>query len=145
MNVPRLALAAVVAWLVDGVFGFLIYGQLIAGRFAAYPGVFRAADRMPIPVMLLGSLIGMFALAYVYAKGYEGGSGAAEGVRFGAAIGIVFLGIVWMGDYAILNIGRRLAVMWAVTGFIEILIVGLVLGALYKPAAAAGPTRAATV
>ena len=53
MNFGRLAIAAVVAWIVSIPVGFL--------------------------------LVGFFAFAYAYARGFEGGSGVMEGVRFGCS------------------------------------------------------------
>jgi hypothetical protein len=43
----------------------------------------------------------MVAAGYIYAKGYEGGSGIAEGARFGAAIGLFAVGYA-----AIVNLPR---------------------------------------
>ena len=44
MNMSRVALAAVVAWVVDGVYGFAVYGKALEGEFARYPGVFRPME-----------------------------------------------------------------------------------------------------
>ena len=48
----------------------------------------------------------MIAVACIYAKGYEGGSGLQEGLRFGLLIAIFNAGYVIGADYGILNIGR---------------------------------------
>jgi hypothetical protein len=90
MNTTRLALAALAATVVDGIYGFVVYGNLMAGQFGAFPAVFRSAETGTayLPVMFCGILVGMFAVTYVYAKGYEGGSGALEGLRFGLLIAI---------------------------------------------------------
>jgi len=44
MNTTRVALAAVAATLADAVYGFIVYGNLLAGRFAAFPAVFRSTE-----------------------------------------------------------------------------------------------------
>src|SRR5207344_1512855 len=84
MNVSRLALAAVAATIFDALYGFLVYGTLLAPEFAKYPGVFRSneAGQAFLPLMFGGLFIAILAAAVIYAKGYEGGSGVAEGVRF---------------------------------------------------------------
>ena len=46
MNYGRLAAAAAAAWVVDGLYGFVVYGNLLAGEFAQYPGVFRPLEAM---------------------------------------------------------------------------------------------------
>jgi hypothetical protein len=47
----------------------------------------------------------MFAATYIYAKGYEGGSGVEEGLRFGAVVGVFVVGYTAIVNYAIQNIG----------------------------------------
>jgi hypothetical protein len=112
MSYGRLALAAVVATIVDAVYGFLVYGMILAGEFGRYPGVYRSTEtgQAYLPLMFVGTLIAMFAVAYIYAKGYEGGAGFQEGLRFGVLVGIFVAGAFAGVDYAVLNIGRRLAV-----------------------------------
>jgi membrane protease YdiL (CAAX protease family) len=87
-----------------------------------------------IPFMIVGTLVAMFAVAFIYAKGYEGGSGIQEGLRFGALIGLFAVGYIAVGNYVVMNIGRRLAVSMAVAGFVEWVVVGMALGVMYKPA-----------
>jgi hypothetical protein len=139
MNYGRLALAAVVATVVDAVYGFLVWGTLLAGEFSRYPYVFRPPAVGPsyLPLMFVGILLAMFTAAYIYAKGYEGGAGLQEGMRFGVCLGVFVVGAAYFVDYAILNIGRKLAASMAVAGFVEWVIAGTVIGLLYKPMGAA--------
>jgi hypothetical protein len=134
MNPTRVALAAIAATFVDGVYGFLVYGTLMTAQFANFPGVFRSAESGPayLPMMFCGILIGMFAISYVYAKGYEGGPGLREGLRFGLLIAIFNAGYVVGTSYGVLNIGRRLALAMAVAGLGEWLLVGAAIGLVYK-------------
>jgi hypothetical protein len=123
---------------VDSVYGFLVYGMALVSQFGQYPGVYRpASDTSHLPVLFVGIFIGATAAAYIYAKGYEGGSGVSEGLRFGAAIGVFVAGYAALVSWAVLNIGRYLAVSLVVAGFVEWLVVGLVIGLVYKPAASA--------
>ena len=134
MNVGRLAMAAVAATLVDGIYGFAVYGNVLSNRFAAFPGVFRSAESgaAALPIMFCGILVGMFAVTWIYAKGYEGGSGLQEGLRFGLLMGIFNAGYVIGVDYGILNIGRRLALMMALAGLGEWLVVSSTIGLIYR-------------
>jgi membrane protease YdiL (CAAX protease family) len=136
MSYTRLALAAVVATVVDMIYGFAVYGTALANEFGRYPGVFRHMDEIntKMPFLIVGTLVAMFAVAYIYAKGYEGGSGIQEGLRFGALIGVFAVGYIAVGNYVVMNIGRRLAVSMAVAGFVEWVVVGMALGVMYKPA-----------
>ena len=126
-----------------------MYGNALSDEFGAFPGVFRSAEsgQAALPLMFLGILVGMFAISYVYAKGYEGGSGLLEGLRFGLLIGIFNAGYFIGVDYGILNIGRRLALMMAVAGLGEWLLVGCTIGLVYRsaPGAEARSAKAAKV
>jgi len=136
MNMSRLAMAAVAAWIVDSVYGFLVYGQALMGEFGKYPGVYRPMEAVnaQLPLMFAGSLLAFFALAYIFAKGHEGGSGIAEGIRFGFVLAVFELGMFSIGNYAVLNIGRKIAAEAACAGFAEGILTGVVLGLVYKPA-----------
>ena len=144
MNYGRLVGAAIAATVMDGVYGFLVYGVLLAGEFGRYPAVYRSneAGAAYLPLMFLGILVAMVAVVAIYAKGYEGGSGIAEGARFGAMIGFVLAVITGSVNYATLNIGRRLAVAYVVAGLFEWILNGLVIGLVYKPVAAPAPRPA---
>jgi len=137
MNYGRLALAAIAAWVVDAVYGFVVYGTVLSSEFGRYPGVYRPNEVGPsyLPVIFVGILLAMFVASYVYAKGYEGGSGIQEGMRFGVLMGLLVLGYSGIVNYAILNIGRRLAGSVAIAGLVEWTIAGIVIGAVYKPGA----------
>jgi hypothetical protein len=142
MNYGRLAAAAVAAAVVDMVYGFVVYGNLLTGQFAQFPGVYRPPEDMSyMPFLMLGVLVAAIGATYIYAKGYEGGSGVAEGARFGAVIGVFVVGISII-NYAVLNIGRRLAVGMALAGFVEWVLLGVVIGLVYKPVAVAAPRKA---
>ena len=139
MNYGRLVGAAVAATVFDAVYGFLVYGLLLAGSFANFPGVYRSAEAGPayLPGMFACILVGVFLAACMYAKGYEGGSGASEGVRFGVLLGM-FVSVVFAGvNYATLNIGRRHSLEMAAAAFIEWLVIGTIIGVVYKPSPAA--------
>lgn len=140
MNTTRLALAAT---FVDGIYGFAVYGNALAGQFLAFPGVFRSSESPTayLPAMFTGILIAMFAVAYIYAKGYEGGSGIVEGLRFGLVIAVFNAGYFIATNYAILNIGSGLAVSMALAGLGEWLLVGGTIGVIYAPAGAGSSAR----
>jgi hypothetical protein len=136
MNYARLALAAVAATIFDAVYGFLVYGMLLAPEFARYPGVYRSNENGQafLPLMFGGLFIAIVAVAIIYAKGYEGGSGAAEGARFGFLLGVFVVFAFAAVNYAVLNVGRKIAVMTAAAGFVEWLAIGVVIGLVYRPA-----------
>jgi len=135
MNLARVAIAAVAGTVVDAVYGFLVYGTLLNSEFARHPGVYRpSSDTSYMPLLFLGVFIAAVAASYIYAKGYEGGSPAGEGLRFGAVLGLFALGYAGIVNYAVLNIDAALGIRLAAAAFVEWLIVGLVIGLVYKAA-----------
>jgi hypothetical protein len=66
-----------------------------------------------------------------------------EGMRFGVLVGLLMLGYVWGVDYAIMRIGKKLAVYAGVAGLVEWIVVGTVIGLVYKPAVSAPASRRA--
>jgi hypothetical protein len=145
MNSKRAALAVLAAWIVDGVYGFIVYGNLMKDEFAKYPGIFRPMDGGQMtfmPYLFLGTLIAIAVATYMYTKGYEGGSGLAEGARFGLAIGILVGGYGSIIGYATMNVGRRFTGAMFLAGLIEWMIAGIVIGLVYKPLPGAKTTRA---
>jgi hypothetical protein len=139
MNYGRLVLAAVAGTLVDVCYGFLVYGTLLTSEFGRYPGVYRPNDAgmAYLPLMFAGIFIAICVVACVYAKGYEGGSGIGEGARFGVMFGLFSTFFFASVMYGTLNIGRKLALEMAAAGFVEWTLVGVAIGLVYKPSAAA--------
>ena len=138
MNYARLVAAAVAATVFDAIYGFLMYGQAMAPVFSRYAAVYRPADDMShMPVLVASIFVGTLAAAYIYAKGYEGGSGLVEGLRFGVLMGLL-LGSYMAGvNYGILRIGKRMALTYGIGWLGEWVLVGLVIGLVYKPVAEA--------
>ena len=137
MNYARLALAAVAATIADMAYGFAVYGNVLAGQFAEHPAVYRPpTDPSYMPVLMLGVFVASLAASYIYAKGYEGRGGMAEGIRFGAVLGLFALGYAGIVNYAVLQISPALGMCMACAAFAEWVIVGTVIGLVYKPAVA---------
>jgi hypothetical protein len=139
MNYPRIVIAAIVATVVDAVYGFIVWGQVLGAEFARYPEIYRAgADQTAyLPLMFVGILVGMLFAAWIYAKGYEGGSGLLEGVRFGAVMGLLIGAYMAGVNYGIMRIGKRMALTYGAGWLGEWLLVGLAIGLVYKPLAGA--------
>ncbi|HUF11586.1 MAG TPA: hypothetical protein VMN78_00635 [Longimicrobiales bacterium] len=145
MNHRRLALAAVGAFVVDVAYGFVAWRVVMGDRMVGNP-VFRpdADVNAMLPVVFLGALIGLFALAYIFAKGYEGGPGWVEGIRFGALLGVFVVAFIHPGVYATFAVDLDLALMAAGLSFVEMVLIGTVIGALYRPTVRQVATPTAT-
>jgi hypothetical protein len=137
MNYSRIllgALAATVAYFAIGGLSFALMPQL-AGEFRKYPAVYRNQEGMKsvMPIGLAAMFVGLFVLGVLYALMYHGGSGVAEGARFGALIGVFAVCVFVLHNYVNLNIGLKLTLQQATMYFIEWVVVGIVLGVIYRP------------
>lgn len=138
MNVPRIALAALGGFLVYFAIGGVLFGALPAMRseFAKYPAVYRNQQslRSVMPAGMAFMLVSMVALAVLYALLYRGGSGFAEGARFGVLVGVYAIGSFVVHNYVNLNIGLRLTIQQGAAYLFEWIAVGIVIGLIYRPA-----------
>ncbi len=139
MNYSRLALAALGGTVASFAFGFLILWLVPAliNEAHKYPTVFRPKEKMMnvMPIGLGATFLAILVVAIIFAMIHPGGSGIAEGARFGVLIGtFVVCGFV-LHNYVNLNIGLKLALGQAVVYFAQWTIVGIVIGLIYKPLA----------
>jgi hypothetical protein len=91
MNPSRVVLAALGAFVAYFALGGLAFALLpLRTEFLKYPAVYRSklGQMSFMPVGMVAMLVAMLVLAVIYAMLYQGGSGIAEGARFGGLIGI---------------------------------------------------------
>ncbi len=136
MNLPRVAIAAVAAWIVYLGVSFVVHTVLLRDLYLQHLAAMRPeADQNAIlPIGFFFALLGFFAFAYVYAKGYEGGSGAQEGLRFGVLVGLLIccFRVIW--DHMVFPVSLQLTAAWMVDYIVEFAIYGSIVGVIYKPA-----------
>jgi len=135
MDYRRLTLAALLGFYTRLMFGIMVWVTPFGDQFARYPTVFRPMPliRDNLPLMLAGWFIAAFALAIVFARGYDGGNGALAGLRFGALMALFSVAFVSVSSYAQLNIGLRMAVISGAQLFLEMVLVGTAIGVAYHP------------
>jgi hypothetical protein len=135
MNFVRVAIAAVVTWVVYLGVSFVVHTMLLADIYMQHRGVMRPEDQASaiLPVGFVFALVGFFAFAYAYAKGYEGGKGIQEGLRFGVIVGILLCCFAKIWEYMVWPISGTLLVAWMVDYIVEFALYGIIVGLLYKP------------
>jgi hypothetical protein len=138
MNTMRVVLAALGAFVAYFGAGGVMFVTMpwLKTEFMKYPAVYRSQEGMKrvMPAGMAAMFVSIAVLAVLYAMIYKGGSGLVEGARFGALIGVFAIGAVTMHDFVNLNIGWKLAVEQSVAYFIEWVVVGIVIGVIYRPA-----------
>jgi hypothetical protein len=136
MNYTRIALASLGAFVAYFVFGGLIFGMVPAMKkeFERHANLYRDHDGI-MKVMPIGMgfmFISIAAVATLYAMVYRPGFGAGEGARFGVLIALFVLGAFVVHNYVNLRIGVRLTLVQAVTYFVQWVLMGVVIGAIYR-------------
>src|SRR5277367_2675814 len=138
MNYARILLASVCAFVAYFIYGGILFGALpwLRSEFAKYPAVYRSQEgiKSVMPLGMLAMFVALVAIAVLYAMVYTGGSGLAEGARFGALIGVFAIGSFVVHNYVNLNIGLKLTIQQAIAYFVQWVIVGIIFGLIYKPA-----------
>src|SRR5215207_5156724 len=112
MNYGRIALAALggmVAYFAAGFAVFMLAPQM-AAEFQKYTAIYRSREGQTaaMPAGMAAMLVAIFVVAVLYAMVYRGGSGVAEGARFGALIGLFVVCAFVVHNYMLLNIGLTL-------------------------------------
>jgi len=137
MNITRIFLAAIVAFVAYMGLGFALFALLpsLQTEFRKYPAIYRDHDGQMshMPVGMAAMLFSLLVLAVLYSFVYQGGSGFFEGARFGVLIGLFAISSFVIHNYVNLNIGLKLAMQQCLIYFLEWLFVGIVIGLIYRP------------
>jgi hypothetical protein len=143
MNLSGIALAAVggfVAYFVLGGLSFVVAPSL-KDEFLKYPTIYRSQEAMKgaMPAGMAFMFMAIVALAVLYSMLAASVSNAPDGLRlgamFGALIGVFAIGSFVVHNYVNLQIGLKLTVQQAIAYFIEWVVVGIVIGLIYRPLA----------
>ena len=137
MNFAHLALAALGGLVAYLAIGFAMFAALPGMKleFQKYPAVYRQEESMNklMPFNMLGILVSLVIMAVLYAKMYPLGGGIVPGVFLGVLLGLFSVCIYVVHNYAILNIGAKLAVYEGISYLLQWVAAGAVIGLIYKP------------
>jgi hypothetical protein len=137
MNFPRVAMAAIAAWVLSLPIGYVVNEIILADVFAANAAALRPHDviQSNLPLGFGFMLVGFFAFAYAYAKGYEGDNGIMEGVRYGVLVALMLICFVGVWWYATVPIDTTMFAASCIDYVVEFSIYGATVAAIYKPVA----------
>ena len=150
MNLARIAFASLGAAVGYFAYGFAMFAAwpYMKTEFKKYPNVYRTEESIMkvMPYGMVGILVSIVVIAILYAKICAAAVGPASGVALGAVpglasgaclgalIGLFVVGMFVIHNYVNLNIGLKLTVYQGIAYFFQWLIVGAVIGLIYKPA-----------
>src|SRR5213083_3477651 len=135
----RFILAFIAAYIFIFFWGWLLNGVFFKDVYAQTPNLWRTQSEMLslFHWIIIGQALIVFAFVSIYASGFAGG-GVIAGIRLGILLEIAAIGMR-MGIYAIQPFPGKLIVYGSVGGLIEMIIVGAIVGAIYKPGATSFP------
>lgn len=130
MKAKKLIMATIVAFVIMVLLSSLWY-MVIMGDY--YNQEFTEVQRPEFKMVwiFIGYLVGAFLMAYIYPLGYQGGSPANEGMRFGLLIGLITAlpsALVYYGVWTIPFGPTLIDVIYLI---IEKIVGGLVIGLIY--------------
>ena len=130
----RFILAFIAAYIFLFVWGWLFNGVLLKDVYAETPNLWRSQSEMTglFHWIIIGQALIVFSFVMIYASGFAGG-GIIAGIRLGLLLEIAAIGMR-LGFYAVQPIPGKLIVYGSIGGLIEMVIVGAMVGAIYKPA-----------
>jgi hypothetical protein len=132
----RFLLAFIAAYIFIFVWGWLLNGVLLKDVYAETPNLWRPQSEMIslFHWIILGQALVVFSFVMIYASGFAGG-GVIAGIRLGLLLEIAAIGMR-LGFYAVQPMPGKLIFYGSISGIIEMVIVGAMVGAIYKPASA---------
>ena len=132
MNKKRFAISTLVGFALLFILDFIIHGILLTPLYEQTADLWRPMEEYEsfMPFATAMQFIMVAVLCFIYTRHHEG-KGLSEGVRFGVMFGFL-IGIMQFSTYAWMPIPITLASAWFVTGFVEIILIGISFSLLYK-------------
>lgn len=135
MNVKRWLISSVAVFVVFSVVGYVVHGVLLDDIYQQTALVWRSKSDMQsmMWLMSIGTAIVALMFAFLYTKGYERNKpGVWQGLRFGLYIWLLVSVGMAFGWYVVLPIPAALSIYWVISGLIQSLLAGVVVGLVYK-------------
>ena len=131
MNIKRFLLAFICALVFLFFWSWLYNGVLLKDAYADVQNLFRSREQMMslFHWVVLGEAVLVLAFVLIYASGFAGG-GIPAGIRLGIMLELLAIGARMM-IYAAQPFPGKLMVFWTLGGFVEMIGVGTIVGAIY--------------
>lgn len=129
----KFILAFVAAYIFLFLWGWLLNGVFLKSVYAETANLWRRQSEMMslFHWIIIGQALIVFSFVMIYASGFAGG-GVMAGIRLGVLLEIAAIGMR-LAIYAVQPFPGKLIFYGSVSGLIEMIIVGAIVGAIYKP------------
>src|SRR6266496_4013180 len=132
----RFILAFGAAYIFIFLWGWLLNGVLLKDIYAQTPNLWRTQSEMMslFHWIIIGQALIVFAFVMIYISGFAGG-GVRAGIQLGILLEVAAIG-TRTGFYAVQPIPGKLIFYGSAPGILEMIIIGGIVGAIYKRTAA---------
>ncbi len=132
INTGRMILAFVVALVVDNLYGYAVFGVALHSFHAKYPNWLKPQAELPFLRMLLTGALSTALITLFYALFARGrASRLSTGIVFGVLLGLI-AGWIPQATNKLLFVNYPFYTHWAPAIFGECLLMGIVLGLVYR-------------
>ena len=112
------------------ILSFVVHYLILGAAYEANKALWRSDMNSLMWIYHVLTLVGSFFFTFIFSKGYEG-KGMAEGVRYGAYIGIwMSMGMAY-GTYAMIPVPYSLTLQWFLYGIASYIIAGIVVAQVF--------------
>ena len=134
LNVKQWIIASIAVFIAMSILEFIVHAVLLQSWYVEYPQYWRPEAEMMglMGWMHLGYAIFALLFTLIYSKGYEGKPGVGEGIRYGFWVGLLLHLPKMFALHTIYPYPGGLLVAWMVSGIIESIILGALVGMIYK-------------
>lgn len=129
----RFWMAYIAVYVAHAVLSFLVHGIVLGATYEALAQLWRPKAEMDamMPIMFASNAVWLFLFCWIFTRGYEN-QGVAEGVRYGALIGLFVSVMSAFDSYVIYPLPLRLVLIWLVSSIVTFTLLGAVLAAIYR-------------
>jgi hypothetical protein len=134
LNVKKWLLASIAVFVAMWLLDYLVHGVLLMKEYVINAKYFLPAAVMTarMPFMFTAQVLLSLLLVLLYSQGYTGKGSVTEGVRYGIYVGLLFNLPMSFSSYFMYAFPVKLLILWAVFGFLQFVIYGAIIGAMYK-------------
>ncbi len=132
INTKRLLLAYVVVLVVDNLYGYLVFGWALHSFHASYPSWLKSEADLPFLRLFLTGALNVALVTLFYALfARNRASRLSTGIVFGILLGFI-AGWIPQASNKLLLVNYPFYMHWAPAIFGEFLLIGIVLGLVYR-------------
>lgn len=133
MNKQKFILSCICVFAFIFFYDWIMHDFVIKNLFEDSSSLWRIDEE--IMSFLIWRIFGQLMLSVffclIFLHGYEN-KGVGEGARFGLLIGLLFTAPVFI-QFSVQPLPTNLFLSWLVGGVLELILAGMILGAIYRP------------